>query len=296
MARLPVEMVGSVNRHIVIALMLAVAVGQLPGQEAPSPASRASPTQGQTPDTVTPAGTQAPTGVPPAPGTGTPASGSIESRAMSWKLLVPNIVYDQPKIYGFPVQLAHGRHWAPTLSFLALTAGLIVADPHIAPTFRNTTAFHGFNQVFSSTNTNAMIAAAPVGLLAASLITKDHYERNTALLAGEAFADAEILDLGLKYSTRRLRPTGFPPNANYSDSWWESGGNSFPSGHTIAAFAIATVISRRYPHQRWLPYVAYGLAATIGFSRLTLSAHFPADVFVGGILGYTISRFVVLRQ
>ena len=45
-------------------------------------------------------------------------------------------------IYGFSVQLAHDRNWAPTLSFLALTAGLIAADPHIAPTFRNTTAFH----------------------------------------------------------------------------------------------------------------------------------------------------------
>jgi membrane-associated phospholipid phosphatase len=125
-----------------------------------------------------------------------------------------------------------------------------------------------------------MIAAPPAALLAAGLFTKDHYERNTALLAAEAFADVEILDLGLKYSTRRLRPNGFPPNANYSDSWWESGGNGFPSGHTIAAFAVATVISRRYPHQRWLPYVAYGLAATIGFSRLTLSAHFPADVLL----------------
>jgi hypothetical protein len=52
------------------------------------------------------------------------------------------IAYDQPKIYGFSVQLAHDRNWAPTLSFLALTAGLIAADPHIAPTFRNTTAFH----------------------------------------------------------------------------------------------------------------------------------------------------------
>jgi hypothetical protein len=56
-----------------------------------------------------------------------------------------------------------------------------------------------------------MIAAPPAALLAAGLFTKDHYERNTALLAAEAFADVEILDLGLKYSTRRLRPNGFHP-------------------------------------------------------------------------------------
>jgi membrane-associated phospholipid phosphatase len=37
------------------------------------------------------------------------------------------------------------------------------------------------------------------------------------------------------------------------------------------------------------------VAGTIGFSRITLQAHFPADVFLGAALGYSISRFVVLR-
>jgi membrane-associated phospholipid phosphatase len=87
-----------------------------------------------------------------------------------------------------------------------------------------------------------------------------------------------------------------------ADSWfsgkgnWYRGNGSFPSGHTIAAFSIATVIARRYPHQRWVPYVAYGLAGMVGFSRLTLLSHFPSDVFVGGALGYAIGRFAVLRQ
>ena len=47
---------------------------------------------------------------------------------------------------------------------------------------------------------------------------------------------------------------------------------------------------------RWVPYVAYGAAALVGFSRMTLSAHFPSDVFMGAALGYSISRFTVLRQ
>jgi membrane-associated phospholipid phosphatase len=71
---------------------------------------------------------------------------------------------------------------------------------------------------------------------------------------------------------------------------------SFPSGHTIAAFSVATVISRRYGNHKWVPYAAYGTAALIGFARITLSAHFMSDVFVGGVLGYSISRFAVLRQ
>lgn len=38
------------------------------------------------------------------------------------------------------------------------------------------------------------------------------------------------------------------------------------------------------------------MAALMGFSRLSLSAHYTSDVFVGAALGYTISRFEVLRQ
>jgi membrane-associated phospholipid phosphatase len=70
---------------------------------------------------------------------------------------------------------------------------------------------------------------------------------------------------------------------------------SFPSGHSIAAFSVATVFARRYPTHRWLPYVAYGLAATVGFSRVSLSAHFPSDVFLGAALGVAVSRFTVLN-
>jgi len=123
----------------------------------------------------------------------------------------------------------------------------------------------------------------------------------TALLAGEAVADAEIVTTALKDATKRVRPAGFPAQGNLYDSWFESrgsllrGNGSFPSGHTIAAFSIATVIARRYGNHRWVPYAAYGMAALIGFSRLSLSAHFLSDVFMGGALGYSISRFTVLR-
>ena len=123
------------------------------------------------------------------------------------------------------------------------------------------------------------------------------------MLAGEAVADSELVTTFLKDTTRRVRPAALPIRANYSDTWFESGGSlvrgsgSFPSGHTIAAFSVATVISRRYgQNHRWVPYAAYGLAALVGASRLSLSAHFLSDVFMGGALGYSISRFAVLRQ
>jgi membrane-associated phospholipid phosphatase len=141
----------------------------------------------------------------------------------------------------------------------------------------------------------------PVSLYAVGLIRKDSKMTHTALLAGEALADAEILSTVLKDVTNRRRPNAIPTTGNFSDTFfespprWQSTGG-FPSGHTIAAFSVATVIARRYGNHRWIPYAAYGTAALIGFSRLTLTTHFASDVFVGAALGYSISRFTVLRQ
>jgi membrane-associated phospholipid phosphatase len=221
---------------------------------------------------------------------------------VSWPLLAPNILSDQKRIWLSPAKIARGQHVWPALAALATTAVLIETDAHTAPSFRNTTAFHGFNSVFTSNATDLGMLVAPASLYAAGWIFKSPHLRHTVLLAGEAVGDSEILTVLAKDIDRRKRPAAYAPNTNMSDSWfssqgsWIRGNGSFPSGHTIAAFSLATVFARRYPRQRWLPYVAYGLAAAVGFSRLTLSAHFPSDVFAGGVLGYSIGRFAVLRQ
>jgi membrane-associated phospholipid phosphatase len=226
-----------------------------------------------------------------------------EERPVSFKKLIPNLLSDQKRIWLFPAQPAQGHYWIPTLGVLAVTAGLVASDPHTAPYFRNTHSFGGFNSAFSGKNTAIGTVVAPASLYLVGLLRKDSYAKNTALLAGEAVADAEVLTTVLKDVDGRLRPAAVPPNGNYSDTWFDRkgsilrGNGSFPSGHTIAAFSVATVMARRYGrHNRWVPIAAYGAAAAVGFSRITLSAHFPSDVFMGAALGYSIARFGVLRQ
>jgi membrane-associated phospholipid phosphatase len=227
---------------------------------------------------------------PPAPG----------DRPVSFRRLPSNLLSDQRRIWSFPVTLAHGQGWLPTVAVLGTTAGLVALDPTESAYFRRASAFQGFNGKFTSNATLAGILATPVSLLAAGLIRKDPEMQHTALLAGEALADAEIVASVLKEGTGRLRPSAIPLKGNFSDSWFEGQAlfqGSFPSGHVIGAFSIATVVSRRYGKQhRWVPYTAYGLAALVGFSRLSLSSHFLSDVFMGGALGYSIGRFGVLRQ
>ena len=220
-------------------------------------------------------------------------------RTVSPGKLPRNILEDQKDIFLFPRQLARGRHWWPTFGVFIVTAGLVASDPYTAPPFRTTNSFSGFNHAFSSTNTAAIIAAVPAAMYGAGWLRKNSYAKETALLAGEAVADGFLLDLAFKGITGRKQPLDYVGNGPYADSFFNGSHNPFHSGgfyslHAMAATSVATVISRRYRTHRWVPYVAYGLAGVISFSRITLSDHFPADVFLGGAMGYVISRFVVL--
>ena len=222
-------------------------------------------------------------------------------RPVSWKLIIPNILSDQKEIWLFPVKITQDHNWIPALSVVGATAGLCMLDPYEGRYFHETSTFRGFNRIFTSNATGLGSIIVPVSFYAAGLVRKDTRMQHTALLAGEAVADAEIVTTVLKDIDRRVRPVTFTRQGNYWDSWFESkglvlrGNGSFPSGHTIAAFSIATVIAHEYRTHRWVPYVAYGMAGLVGFSRLSLSAHFTSDVFVGAVLGYSISRFAVLR-
>lgn len=233
------------------------------------------------------------------------SSPQVFDRPVSWKLLYPNLIADQKRIWSFPARLMHGQSWVPTAAVLATTAGLVLLDPSEAGYFRHTQTFHGFNNIFASNITAVGTGAVPASLYAIGLFRRDSKMQHTALLAGEAMADAAILSAVLKDATKRVKPAGFPASGNLSDSWFDKSGSpssyikgdgSFPSGHTIEAFSVATIIARRYRNHRWVPYAAYGLASVVGFSRLSLSVHFLSDVFMGGALGYSVSRFTVLRE
>jgi membrane-associated phospholipid phosphatase len=223
-------------------------------------------------------------------------------RSISWKQLPSNIANDQKRIWLFPTNLTQKQTWIPTAAVVGTTAALVALDPTEGAYFRKTSSFDGFNQVFTGNATAIGTIVAPVSLYAAGLLRHDPKMQGTALLAGEAVADAEIVGLVLKSATLRTRPERIPPDGNFSDTWFESGGTflkdsgSFPSGHGIAAFAIATVVARRYGNHRWVPFVAYGAAALVGFSRVSSAAHFASDTFMGAALGYSIARFTVLQQ
>jgi undecaprenyl-diphosphatase len=99
--------------------------------------------------------------------------------------------------------------------------------------------------------------------------------------------------LSLKKATGRQRPCALEPHC------WATllppDQFSFPSGHTITAFAVAVSLSRFYPE------LAAGLffcALSVAASRIVLGMHFLSDVLAGAAIGTALAYaavWVVLR-
>jgi membrane-associated phospholipid phosphatase len=112
-----------------------------------------------------------------------------------------------------------------------------------------------------------------------------------ALFVGEGFADV------LKYSFGRARPFVDTVSPN-PDDWQLLRGlhrgdpyRSFPSGHTVAAFAAAAAVSAET--SRWWPQATYygigpmlyGGAVAVGVSRMYENRHWASDVIMGAAIG-----------
>lgn len=117
--------------------------------------------------------------------------------------------------------------------------------------------------------------------LALLLLVLDPAEGSAFLLAAlVAFAIELPAYKIIKQSVKRDRPCEILPGVHGrvvpSDQF------SFPSGHTAAAFVIATLLGHLYP--ALLP-LACGWAIAVGFSRIYLGVHYPTDVLAGMTIG-----------
>lgn len=104
---------------------------------------------------------------------------------------------------------------------------------------------------------------------------------------------ALITNCGLKPLIARPRPYADESSIFYQ-LWLLVGqnvesDNSFPSGHTTAAFASMTAVFL-VGNRRW-SWTAYIFAVLMGIARIYLCVHFPSDV-LGGIIAGLIGGFV----
>lgn len=103
-------------------------------------------------------------------------------------------------------------------------------------------------------------------------------------LALLAFGIERVIYLFAKNWFKRKRPANILPN--YSSVIIASDEFSFPSGHSSAAFLMVTLLVMFYGP---IFAVLYLWAAMVALSRVLLGVHFPSDIMVGSVMGFTIA-------
>jgi membrane-associated phospholipid phosphatase len=117
----------------------------------------------------------------------------------------------------------------------------------------------------------------------------------------ESIVLAGIIGTGIKLTAGRQRPyadTANPYNFQLWRGFQDDKYRSFPSGHTTAAFAFASTLTREtqfwWPHATWyVGTVFYGGASLIGISRIYNNMHWASDVMSGAAIGTLVGLKVV---
>ena len=190
---------------------------------------------------------------------------------------------DQGELYSAPFKPVNFK-WDALL--LGGTAVLIATDRRTTralPTghvnlFRNIT-----NISLGSTS------AAAGGVWAYGLKTKREHAKETGELELETLANTFLIYTPMQFIAGRERPEEATGNGRF----WRHGGfnTSFPAGHPMFTWAMATVLAHEYP-KPWVRFLAYGAATSVSMGRFLGREHYASDVLVGSVLGYAIATHI----
>ena len=202
------------------------------------------------------------------------------------KQFFKNILGDQKAIWTSPFHL-HG-HDARWLTPLGLgTAAFIATDrstgDEIAESHRQLHA----SRIVSYAGEGYGVGGIALTFYFFGRAKHDDRARETGLLSAEALVDSAIVVTALKEITQRRRPLSGKSRSDFFD-----GGSSFPSGHSIEAWSLATVIANEYHDRPLVQITVYGIAGAVSVARFTGEKHYLSDVLVGSAMGYGIGRYV----
>lgn len=195
------------------------------------------------------------------------------------------------------------RSWHKVLGFAVLEGGLFLVDKPVQryaqDLMNRNSQFRGVSHYVTNFGlTYEIYTLAGFGI--GGWVFNRPKMRTTTLLATQSYLVAGAVQELTKFLTGRQRPNYLPdhitdpsPTFHGPSFSLKHGSSSFPSGHTTAIFAAATVYAQEYRNLRWVPYVSYSAATLVGLSRLTENKHWISDVFAGAGLGYVTGLQVV---
>ena len=197
---------------------------------------------------------------------------------------IRRILEDQKELYLTPFKESNLKWDALELG---VTGGLIASDRHIEKHIGN--AHYQFYQDTSNIAIGGL-SAALAGVWIYGLKTENHrHARETGSLELEALIDTFMIYTPMQLIAARQRPG--EGNGN-GDFWKHHAINtSFPGGHAMFTYTMATVLSHEYS-QKWVQVLAYSAASIVTVSRFMARDHWSSDMFIGAALGIGIGSHV----
>lgn len=126
------------------------------------------------------------------------------------------------------------------------------------------------------------VLAFAVGTYAVGFVVDDPWIRGTGVVLLQTLISAGALNLALKALVGRSRPYENNGNTDFHPWAWEERFFSFPSGHTVMAFSVSSVLAARIKNI-WATIGLYSFAGVTAWSRVYSDDHWFSDVVIGGI-------------
>ena len=221
------------------------------------------------------------------------------------KWFLASIISDQGRLWSSPFRVKK-KDLALWIPVLTATSVSIVFDEQIYSSFKNFQDRHAWvsdlSPVITYGGDNRFVLGTGAIFTLAGLVTGNKKTEQTGLIALQTFVNAGLIVQVGKLLTGRQRPSfengedrwyGFPASLKRFKGEPVSKFDAFPSGHTIEAWALATVFAEQYKDTRIVPVISYTLATGVGLSRVTEDAHWLSDVILGAAMGYGIGKFMV---
>jgi len=173
--------------------------------------------------------------------------------------------------------LFNKQNAVPFLAGLAVTGASRGLDEEVAEHFANRNQHTLLSNSGNEFGKPFVLAPAIGTLFIAGLSSSNSKFKAFSYSLAQGYVLDYGISAGLKSVVGRERPNG-------------ANSLSFPSGHAMDSFMIATVIDQHYGHKPG--FIAYGVAAAVAASRLERNVHWLSDVAAGATFGYIIGRTV----
>jgi hypothetical protein len=197
------------------------------------------------------------------------------------KRSVTRIGQDQKHLYLAPFKV-HNLKWDALV--LVGTGAFLAADRHIENNIS-----HAHFSAYQATSNVALggLAGSLAGIYLYGLKSEHRHARETGELELETLVNTFLIYTPMQLIFARQRPDEGNNHGNFFKH--HSLNTSFPGGHAMFTWAMASVLADEYP-KPWARVLSYGAAFTVTFSRFMARDHWASDMFLGTALGLAIAE------